>query len=158
MLYENRNVAANEVKTIMENPAITKAMCGCTGDVNRLKKDWGIFPVNVVDVQHLFNVWKEDSLEDCLQTCFQALQQRRGRELTLEEARQYLEHYSLAGLDFLYKVFHPHEENAGKHKLATWGDWRTRPLHRELVIYAAKDAYMTLDVYFRLCERVSCTL
>lgn len=42
----------------------------------------------------------------------------------------------------------------GKNKLVTQADWRVRPLHPDMLKYAALDSFLTLKVFYLLYNEV----
>lgn len=70
-----------------------------------------------------------------------------------ERIRQAYENVQSPSLDFLREVFLYSDKT--RSKLATNADWSFRPLHPDLLEYAAKDAYYSLAVFYHLLKKVS---
>lgn len=159
LLYESRELAIKSFRQILEDPLIAKISCGCSNDLTRLRKDWGIFPIGIIDVQELFGVFKMDSPEACFRTCLPTitnkLKEPKNKHLSQKELFQRLTQQP--GIEFLISVFFedlPPMENP-KDKKATVADWSIRPLDSFLQAYAAGDSHYALKLFYVLADLVS---
>lgn len=144
------------LKKLMESNNVIKVMCGCGNDIGRLKKDYNCFPIMVVDIQHMFSIWKTKSFEDCYQATRGVMQERaieKRKDASQQSLRKYLNDYDAPGLDFLMKVFNCPNV---KDKSVTCADWRKRPLSLIQRNYAAMDGHYTFHIFYKLYGKVSC--
>ncbi len=155
-LYEHRQGAQQQISATMQEEETLKVFCGGDQDVIQLKKDWDCFVLCFVDLQDMFNVWKNEKFDDCLSTCKDAIKFKlieKKKKVTEESTKEYLRAYAKPGLDFLMKVFLKTKDII-KDPIATQADFRKRPLHPDLIKYAANDATTTLLIFTELALKV----
>ncbi|CAL8131055.1 unnamed protein product [Orchesella dallaii] len=159
VLNNNRNHGRKWVGQVLESKSILKVFCGCDNDLIRLKKDWGCFPIGVVDIQDLFYIWKERCFDDCFSRCKVIIHKELQRKLRKNDesaCRKYLLDLQKPGLSFLMEVFAPHSASLGvKSPEATFADWRKRPIHPDLIKYAALDSFACIQIFHKLMTLVS---
>lgn len=133
-------------------------MCGFRGDSDRMKKDFQCFPLQIVDIQDMFTIWRKADPQKCFEKSTDALKWQIKKNpkskhviLTKEIMWDYLMKYDTPSLEFLLKVFNIQDL---KDSASTNSDWRMRDLPFRMMIYAAKDSYYNLYIYKALMEKV----
>lgn len=124
-----------------------------------MKKDFQANPVQCVDLQDLYVIWRQADPTDCFNTSLTALQhqvyKKKGNEQNsknMNYLKSYLATYDTPSLGFLMEVF---KINDVKDSGSTNTDWRKRDLPQRMKIYAAKDAYYNLYIYQKLLQKVN---
>ncbi|CAL8129943.1 unnamed protein product [Orchesella dallaii] len=155
-LLGNREFAKDWMSKMLTGKRTLKVFCGCANDIFRLQKDWSCFPFGILDLQDLFVIWRRGNLVDCTELCKSTVQKRlleRGQPILESAVIRYLTSLDMPGLAFLMEVFFP-TSPVSKNTIASYADWRKRPLHPGLVHYSAIDSYFTLRIFFALYEKV----
>jgi len=148
----------------MQDPEIIKAFCGGDNDFLRMRKDWNVFPLATVDVQQMWLNWKISNQEECFEASRTAIKilmvEKRGKKKTPQlepsefEIREYFHSMEKIGFATLCQIFSPHFRKSG---FATLADWTVRPLHPNLLKYAAEDSSYLWKLFYLLLNKVIIT-
>lgn len=158
-LYGNRKSAIINISNLLQNPEVVKVFCGADNDLSRVKKDWNAFPVTVLDLQDLFVAWKMYNYSDCFLSCAYAIKEKQqqstpnSRPMNDFEINEFLRNYDKPSLEFLVRTVLNQPLN--KNKLATFADYRRRPLHPDLIEYSGLDARYAFDIFECLSRKVT---
>lgn len=155
-LYQNRKSAIHNVTRLLQNTHLLKIFCGADNDSIRVKKDWNCFPVNVLDLQDLFVLWKLYNYSDCYQHCYQAIKEKlmlNNQEVNEEfQINEFLRNYTKPSLEFLINVFL--DTRMKKNELCTLADYRKRPLHQDLINYSGQDSRCAVLIFELMAPKV----
>lgn len=157
-LYDARDKRVNRIKQLLEDPNYLKVFHGCSQDVLRLRKDWNCFPVACVDIQDMFCIWRNECPDEMLKTCLNPAIEHlhgRGKNITESQAKEFLFNNDAMPLEFFGRCFPFNSKIFNKNKIASVADFRTRPLHQDLINYSAMDATATLYFFYELACMVS---
>jgi hypothetical protein len=137
-----------------------KVFCGGDNDFLRLRKDWNVFPIGVVDVQIMWLEWKKRSRQECYASSKLALKclmiekralKKNRNPVTEEDLQLYFGNMEKIGFNTLCQIFFPDFQ---KSHLATLADWTFRPLHPGLIAYAADDSDYLWKLFHLLAKLV----
>lgn len=143
----------------MQSPSYIKIFCGADNDILRMQRNWECYAVGVIDIQDMFNVWKLTKWDRCLSSCYETVKVRLSSKkkgtcvISRVEIEQWLKDYQKPGMDFLMDVLLK-EKGVEKNKSITCADWRVRPLHLDMLRYAAMDSFYALKIFYILYAEV----
>lgn len=140
------------IKSLMEDPTKIKILQGGHNDILRIRKDWGVYPLTIIDIQNVFRQWRK--MEGTFEEAKPLLLERaaKNKKSTAEsDLREAFANYANPGLDFLIELTCV---PAKKDKNLTTSNWTLRPLTKKMLEYSAQDAHATLLVFQRFANQV----
>jgi exosome complex exonuclease RRP6 len=112
------------LKPIFEDDNKLIVMHGATNDVKWLRRDFGSYIIGAIDTQELYNVYRDDGLNN------------------------------LVGFKSLAEQFLPSIANFGVNKSLQLSDWTKRPLTKEMIQYARNDSHLLLRIFNNMRKEV----
>lgn len=139
-----RNGIKTGLKEILESSKVWKILPGSKSDVIALQRDFGIFMYPIIELQLAVRYWLQINNKPCIvcnaKTVSQCESTRKGE--IKQECRE-------PSFERIFKLFYP---DADFSKLPQKADWTVRPLHADLIRYAALDSALPLRIWEAMKE------
>lgn len=124
--FSTSTLIQKDLKSFLEREDIIIVTHGCVNDMRWLKRDFGIFPVAVVDVQLIYQ------------------SMNRGDLISFDKL-----------LKIMVPDFEMTDEREENKKVFQMADWRLRPIPIALQRYAQKDVYGLLYIWEEFKKQVN---